>query len=260
MHVAFPTNAYGASVSAHPDPPAMRAALAADMGSGRVRPLLPTEWPRNTSRLAFALGARDDVQLGIMPAPAANPDQLLPISAVSVSESGGQLVAKAPDGRCWPLTAIFAQPLSEVAVEMFKQAGTGPHTPRVMIDNMVVSRETWRPALAASGLIGATSEGERFLAARRWRQAAGLPERVFVSVASEVKPMFVDLTSPPYVASLLHMLNAARVAGGDEVRLSVTEMLPAPRYAWVPDAQGRRYLSELRLQVRDPVPYGHVRD
>jgi hypothetical protein len=52
------------------------------------------------------------------------------------------------------------------------------------------------------------------------------------------------------------MLNAARVAGGDEVRLSVTEMLPEPRYAWVPDAQGRRYLSELRLQVRDPVPAG----
>jgi len=254
LHVAFATNAYGAAVSAHPDPSALRSALAADTGSGRVRLLLPTTWPRNTSRLAFALGASDDVQLGILPAPGGSPDQLLPITAVSVSEADGKLVAKAPDGRCWPLISIFAQSLSEVAVEMFKHAGTGPHTPRVMIDEMVVSRETWRPTLAASGLMDVTSEGERYLAARRWRHELGLPERVFVAVASEVKPMFVDLTSPQYVASLLHMLNAARVASGDEARLSVTEMLPLPRHAWVPDAEGHRYISELRLQVRDPVP------
>jgi hypothetical protein len=254
LHIAFATNAYGASVIAHPDPPALRAALAADMGGGRVRPLLPTEWPRNTSRLAFALGNSDDVQLGILPAPGANPDQLLPITAASVSEDRGTLVARAPDGRCWPLTAIFAQSLSEVAVDMFKHAFTGPHTPRITIDNMVVARETWRPSLSASGLLDATGESERFLAARRWRHALGLPERVFVAVASEVKPMFVDLTSPQYVASLLHMLSAARTASGDEIHLSVTEMLPLPHHAWVPDAQGRRYLSELRLQVRDPAP------
>jgi hypothetical protein len=254
MHVAFATNAYGAAVSAHPDPSAMRAALAADLVSGRVRPLLPTIWPRNTSWLAFALGATDDVQLGILPTPGGNPDQLLPITAVSVSEANGKLVAKAPGGRCWPLTVIFAQSLSEIAVEMFKRAGTGPHTPRVTIDEMVISRETWRPTLAESGLTDGKTESERFLAAHRWRQSLGLPERVFIGVASEVKPMFCDLTSPPFVASLLHMLSAARAADGGEVRLSVSEMLPLPGQDWVPDAEGRRYLSELRLQVRDPVP------
>jgi hypothetical protein len=258
MHVAFATNAYGAAVRAHPDPSALRAALAADLG-GRVRPLLPTEWPRNTSRLAFALGNADDVQLGFTPAPGANPDQLLPITAVSVSEAGGQLMAKAPGGRCWPLTVIFAQSLSEVAVDMFKHVGTGAHTPRIVIDNMVISRETWRPSLSTSGLIGGASEGERFLAARRWRQALGLPERVFVSVASEVKPMYVDLTSPPYVASLIHMLSAAQAANTEEVQLSVSEMLPLPGHAWVPDAQGRRYLSELRLQIRDPAAAATIR-
>jgi hypothetical protein len=260
MHVAFATNAYGASVIAHPDPPSLRAALAADMGGGRVRPLLPTEWPRNTSRLAFALGNRDDVQLGILPAPGASPDQLLPITAVTVSQARGHLVAKASDGRCWPLTAVFAQSLSEVAVDMFKHAGAGPHTPRITIDDVVISRETWRPSLSASGLMDVAGEGERFLAARRWREALGLPERVFVAVASEVKPMFVDLTSPPYVASLLHMLSAARAASDHDIHLSVTEMLPLPRHAWVPDAEGRRYLSELRLQVRDPAPAAGLPD
>ncbi len=260
MHAALATNAYGAAVIAHPDPPALRAALAADVGRGRVRPLLPTDWPRNTSRLAFALGNRDDVQLGVLPAPGADPDRLLPITAVSVSDADGTLMASAPDGRRWPLTAIFAHSLSEVAVEMFKRAGTGAHTPRVWIDKMVVSRETWRLSLAETGLMGATNQSERFLAARRWRHALGLPERVFVTVASEVKPMFVDLTSPQYVASLHHMLSAARVASGDDTRVSVTEMLPLPLHAWVPDGEGRRYFSELRLQVRDPaLPGGNGR-
>jgi hypothetical protein len=254
LHVAFATNAYGAAVRAHPDPSTLSSALTADTGGGRVRLLLPSTWPRNTSRLAFALGASDDVQLGISPAPGGNPDHLLPITAVTVSEADGELVAKAADGRRWPLTAIFAQSLSEVAVEMFKRASTGPHTPRIVIDEVVISRETWRPTLAASGLTGATNESERFLAARRWRHALGLPERIFVGVASEVKPMFVDLTSPQYVASLIHLLSAARLNNGDETRITVTEMLPHPRHAWVADAEGRRYVSELRLQLRDPVP------
>jgi hypothetical protein len=251
MHVAWATNACGAAVVAHPDVPALRAALAADIGPGRVRPLLPLDWPRNTARLAFALGG-DDVQLGISPAPGADPARLLPLTEVSVTDAGGELLATAADGRSWPLTAIFAQPLSEVAVEMFKHAGTGPHSPRVVIDRMVVSRETWRVSAAESGLLDTAAESERFLAARRWRQALGLPERVFVGISSEVKPLFVDLTSPLYVASLQHMLRAAGRAGGDRIRLSVTEMLPLPCHAWVPDALGRRYLSELRLQVRDP--------
>lgn len=171
---------------------------------------------------------------------------------MSVSRADGDLVAKATDGRCWPLSVIFAQSLSEVAVDLFKHAGAGAHTPRIVIDDMVISRETWRPALSAAELTGGASESERFLAVRRWRQALGLPERVFVTVASEVKPMYVDFTSPPYVASFVHMLSAARVAGDGEIRLCVTEMLPLPSQAWVPDAQGRRYLSELRLQLRDP--------
>jgi hypothetical protein len=34
--------------------------------------------------------------------------------------------------------------------------------------------------------------------------------------------------------------------------VTITELLPTPEQAWVPDAAGRRYYSELRLHVRDP--------
>jgi len=33
-------------------------------------------------------------------------------------------------------------------------------------------------------------------------------------------------------------------------------MLPTPEQAWVPDAAGRRYFSELRLHVVDPMTAG----
>jgi hypothetical protein len=47
------------------------------------------------------------------------------------------------------------------------------------------------------------------------------------------------------------MVRAARMGDGTEVSLTVSEMLPGPDDAWVPDAAGRRYLSELRLHVVD---------
>jgi hypothetical protein len=48
------------------------------------------------------------------------------------------------------------------------------------------------------------------------------------------------------------MVRAARQRAGGDVAVVVSEALPGPHDAWVPDAQGRRYQSELRLQVVDP--------
>jgi hypothetical protein len=254
MHVAWATNSCGVFVCGHPDPAALRAAQLADLGPGRVRPLLPADWARNTSRLAFALDDRSDILLGFAAAPGADPDRLLPITAVSVRDEGGSLVARTGDGRRWPLVEIFARPLSEVAVEAFKLTGTGAHTPRITLDRMVVARQTWRTTVGACGLATAVGDRERFLAARRWRRALDLPEHIFVKVGTETKPLFADLTSPLYVASLTTILRAARASGGDGVAVTVTEMLPAADQAWVPDSAGHRYLSELRLQIRDPEP------
>jgi surfactin synthase thioesterase subunit len=254
LHAAWATNTCGVFVYGHPDVRALRAALVADVGPGRVHPLLPTQWPRHTSRLAIAIDDPSDALLAFMPAPGADPDRVLPVSAVSVTDIGGELTARALDGRCWPLVEIFARPLSEVAVEGFKLAGAGPHTPRVTIDRLVAARETWRTTVGECGLAPVTDERERFLAARRWRRELRLPESVFVKIGTETKPVFVDFTSPLYVASFATMLRAAQAASGSATTLTVTEALPAPGQAWVPDHQGRRYLSELRLQIRDRLP------
>jgi Lantibiotic dehydratase, N terminus len=251
MHIAWATNTCGVFVSGYPDPAALTAMLRADLGP-RLSPLLPADWPRYTARLAFALEHPDDPQLGFAAAPGADRRRLLPISALTVSERHGWPVVSAPDGRCWPLLEIFDRPLAEVAVEAFKLAGTGPHTPRLVLDTMVVARETWRTTVGACPLATAVGDRDRVLAARRWARALGLPDRVFVKIGTETKPMYADLTSPLYVISLASAIRAARLGGGDAVGLTVSEMLPDTDQAWLPDGAGRRYVSELRLQIVDP--------
>lgn len=258
LHVAWATNTCGVFVSGHQEPDRLRAALVADLGSGRIHPLLPLDWPRYSARLAFALEDSTDIQLGILPAPGADPDRVVAAGDLTVwpaaepgSEAGGELMVSTPDGRGRPLAEAFSRLLSEVAVEAFKLTGLGGHTPRLSIDQMVVSRETWRTTVGASGLAGVTGDDQRYLAARRWRRAIGLPEQVFIKIQTEVKPLFVDFTSPLYVASLAAMLRSAQAAHGDQVTLTVTEMLPTADQAWVPDTAGRGYLSELRLQIVD---------
>ncbi|MFD0746122.1 lantibiotic dehydratase [Phytohabitans flavus] len=261
MHVAWATNACGVFVGAHPDPAALTAALREDLGPDRMLPLLPLVWPRYTTRLAFALEDLRDPQLGFAAAPGADPDRLVPISALLVSEQDGRLEVTAPDGRAWPLLEVFDRLLAEVAVDVFKLAGADAHTPRLVLDDMVVARETWRTTIADCRLAWAVGDAERYLAARAWARKLGLPDQVFVKIGTETKPMFADLTSPLYIASLASALRSARLESGEQVSVVITEMLPDASQAWVPDADGHRYISELRLQIRDPeLPATRVED
>jgi hypothetical protein len=76
---------------------------------------------------------------------------------------------------------------------------------------------------------------------------------VFVRIATETKPVYVDFTSVRYVSNLCGMLRSAWMRSGDQVKLTISELLPSPGDSWVPDAAGQRYFSELRLQLRDPL-------
>jgi hypothetical protein len=124
---------------------------------------------------------------------------------------------------------------------------------------MVISRETWRTTIGESGLT-VTERLPEYLAARRLRRALGLPDNLFAKISTEVKPVYLDLTSPRYLSSFCTMLRTARQRAGDEVEIVFTEMLPDAGDAWVPGPDGQRYSSELRIQLRDPMPAcGHGR-
>ncbi|HZN18317.1 MAG TPA: lantibiotic dehydratase [Micromonosporaceae bacterium] len=239
----------------HPDPGSLLAAMHHDLPDSRVQVLLPEDFPRNTARTAQWMYARTDLQLGHTPAPGADRDRLLPVTALTVAPNpDGQLVVRADDGRTWPLLDAFADLLGIHTVDTWKLAGAHGHTPRVVVDDLVLVRETWRTTVGETGLAGVTGERDRYLAARRWRAALGLPERIFVRVATELKPCFVDLTSLVYVRFLCNLLRGARARAGDGVGVVVTEMLPTTEHAWLVDGEGSRYTSELRLHIRDPRP------
>jgi hypothetical protein len=248
LHAAWSTFNCAFFVLAHEDPDRLRAALRHDLGPGRSLLLFPPDFPRLTGRLARYLDDPSDLQLAFTDAPGAVPGRLLPLTALTVSDVDGELVAAAPDGRSWPLLELFGELVAMHAVDAFKLVGAAEHTPRITIDRLVVARRTWRTTIGESGLAEPTGYAEKFLAARRWRAALGLPERVFVKIATETKPVYVDFTAPRYVSAFCAMVRSA----GDRVGLTVTELLPDPSQAWLPDARGRRYFSELRLQLRDP--------
>lgn len=235
----------------HPDHDRLRAAYAADVGVG-VQPLLPADWPRHCARNADWMARDGEVQLGFAAAPGADPDRLLPVSAATVGPGpDGGLVVTGPDGRGWPLVEVFASWLTLHAFDTWKLAGGREHTPRTSVGGLVLVRETWRTTVGATGLADVAGEAERYLAVRRWRAALGLPERVFVRVGTEVKPCYVDLTSPVYARVLCTLVRGAMQRAGADVTVAVSEMLPTPQDAWVTDVDGRRYCSELRMHLVD---------
>ena len=250
LHAAWPTLDNAALLAMHPDPTPLYAAHAADIGR-QFRLLFPQDFPHYTARIAPILGA-DDRQLAFAAAPGADPDRVVAVAELTVVERDGELVAVHRDGRAWPVRDVFATLAAWVATDAFKMTGTRPHNPRVTVDRMVIARETWRTTIGASGIAVPKDQSLRYLAARRWRRDLGLPEKVYVRIATETKPVYVDLTSPRYVAAFARMLRFTRDTVGDDVALTVSEMLPEPSQAWVPDSAGRRYFSELRVQLRDP--------
>ncbi len=261
MHAAWQALDVGGFLLSASNVEEMRAQLLEDLAPGRVIPLYPLTWPRLSARLADTLYNETDKQLGFMPAPGAEPDRLLRLAALTVDDADGYL--KVRDGeQSWPIVEMFAELISIHTQGAFKLVEATGYTPRITVDRMVLARETWRTTVGATGLADAKGEQQQYLAARRWRESLGLPDRVFVSVATETKPSFVDLSSPALVSAFCAILRGARTAAGADVRVTVTEMLPTPEQTWVPDANGETYFSELRMHICDPEPvrYGGTGD
>lgn len=250
MHAMWPTLDTAVLADRHPDVARLRAAAAADIGP-QIVPFYASWCPQFSPRMASVRS--DDYQLAFTPESGADPARLLPAMTITVTERDGELIAAAGDGRRWPLLAMFAMPIAWSGSELFKLAGPGRHIPRITIDRVVAVRESWRTTVAQAWPTRSGGLPE-YLAARRLRLALGLPEKLFVKISTEVKPVYVDLTSPRYVSALATMLRAARQRAGGKAEVAMTELLPGPDQAWLPGPGGQRYFSELRVHARDPVP------
>jgi len=253
LHIGGNTFKPSCFFAQHPRPEELVAALDHDIPEPRLVPITPKNWPNMNSRTQPMLLSKKDYRLAVSPdAYTLQGAPVLPIGELVVEEEGGQIFLRSHDGsfRSEILEAC-AEAFTGHVIQRFNILEPAAHTPRVTIDGVVVCRESWR--LDASTELPFASERDeaaRFLAARRLAQKLGLPRRVFAKVPVEVKPFYVDFESPVYVEMLARAVRRTAEAGG---RVTLTEMLPGAGGAWLEDAEGRRYTSELRIVAVDPL-------
>jgi hypothetical protein len=231
--------------------------LDADLPEPRVVFLEPRNLPGLTGRTRRACFSPKDVFILPLQETVPAPDgSVFSMAALVVEESGGGLVVATRDGsHRWDAVDFFGDLLSGYLATEFGLLGPSRHWPRVTVDRLVLWRESWTFAAAEMEPFArhdAADAAERFLVAQRWARHHALPRTVFVKVPVEEKPFYVDFDSPVYVDLLARAVRRTIDATGDDRSIRLSEMLPGPEQVWLPDAEGRRYTSELRIVVVDP--------
>ena len=92
-------------------------------------------------------------------------------------------------------------------------------------------------------------ERQRYFRARRWRSSHALPERMFLRVPVEDKPVAADFRSLVLVNLFAKLMRQTKAAGF--AQFTVSEMLPDLGQLWLRDNAGRSYSSELRMVAYD---------
>jgi hypothetical protein len=171
---------------------------------------------------------------------------------MALENVGGRLVMRARDGRVsFDAIEAIGEALSLLAVNAMKILPPARHNPRVTIDRLVICRESWSFFNSELGFVDQKEESVRFLAARNWAKSHGMPRFVFVKVPTETKPFYLDFDSPIYVDIFAKAIRKMAGQPKSDKPITLTEMLPAPDRLWLPDAEGRRYTSELRMVAVD---------
>jgi len=121
----------------------------------------------------------------------------------------------------------------------------------VLIDKLVIHRETWRFRKGELDFAAKKDEASRFLSTRRWMKSHGLPQKAFVKSSLEVKPFYVDMESPVLVEIFCRAIRRMNSSAEEAEELIFSEMLPGPEQLWLRDAEGASYTSELRFAIVD---------
>lgn len=252
LHLSFNTLESRVFVQQHDDPASLLANAEADLDGRRVYGVPAKDLPGVSSRVAppSALLSPDYTYWTVYPESTTPPAPIIPAADILVRRENGRLIARSGCGRLEaPLNKVVGEPLAGQAVNAFKPVTRGAHSPRITIDRLVISREGWSFPVGDLAWAAVKDEAERFLAARAWRLAHGVPERAFYKVPVEDKPTFVDFGSLVFVNILAKSVRRSVEEGGG--KLSMTEMVPDRSQLWLRDADGARYTSEFRILTVD---------
>jgi hypothetical protein len=243
LHSGFNTVTLPLFVKEHPNPEELVAARDADLGRAGVVPVWSKAITRGDS---FSVSPGDfDLEVGDTVSPRARAQVLVQSELVVVDVDGSLEVQTRDQRQRFDIIAFLEQHLIAESFAEFAPIAHVGHTPRIVIDQVVLSRETWQIVPGELAWPALEHPHERYLGARRWAQQLGLPRWVFAKTPEEVKPVFVDFASTVYVEMLAKQLRGASAA-------SFSEMLPTIDESWVRDAADERYTAELRIAALDP--------
>ena len=188
-----------------------------------------------------------DIEIG---RPSARPrGQVLPAATLRAVRGPTGVMIHSLDGRfALDVVEAFEDALLSATIAQFSFASPRRHQPRVVIDDLVVARETWHLLPDEFSFARLPRGSEQYLAAFEWARSLGLPRHVFIKVPHEMKPIFGDFTSPYTVEVFCRQLRSASL-------VTVSEMLPDTSALWLPDSDGQRYTCELRCVAVDALPW-----
>jgi amino acid adenylation domain-containing protein len=253
LHPSVVTVRFTSWLEFHDAPDELRAALRHDLGAGAVFLAETAEDGGPCSRLSNALTSPGDLRLVFAHDSCGyDPAATLRVGECDLIDSPAGLRVRRRDGTFERgLLEVLGDVLSAQIAHVFRLTPPGGHVPRVTIDDLVVSRESWSLPAAEPAFDGLADESARYRQARAWAAGHGLPRHVFLRCAGERKPIYADLTSLASIDLISRALRRCRREAGADATITVTEMLPAPEQAWLADARGRRYTAELRMVAVD---------
>jgi hypothetical protein len=268
VHMAINTMDSNMFVTQHPDKADLVSSVDEDFSEPRLFLVLPKESPPELTVRAHSALIRDrDILVEVTHhTVAADRPGLVLSRDVEVVETEGTVMARPLGGEAFDLLDVFAEMLTSMVANRFQLFADRPHMPRVKVDDLVVSRESWRFDPADLDFAAEKDEAVRFVRAREWAAALGIPRHVFVKSNAAEKPVYVDFTSPIYVNVLAKMIR--RTSANERLAdktITVVEMLPVHDDLWLADHEGNRYTSEFRftwvddrrLEATPPDSYGN---
>lgn len=215
-----------------------------------VVPVFPDSWPRNTGRTMPAQPMPGDLCFAFADVDG-TPRDTIAMTAIEVGVADGSVYAELPDGTRLAFADFFSFFLSAAVLDAWKSISDAPYTPRISVGRFTIVRQTWRVDVAGKPFTRPAGEFESYRAVDSWRRSLGCPDRVYVKLPGEVKPFYVDFSSPISVLSFLAALRGTMKQPNGPTEIALSEALPEPQQAWAMDDAGNTYFGEVRIVVMD---------
>lgn len=245
----------------HPDPADLQQVIDLDLGAPQIVPLRPKQSSSQRTNPAFL--ASGDLRYAYSQDPSpAPPTRTLRVADLVLVRRDGVLEVRHRSGVFHrTLLEFMGTLLTLMCGNALQILPDRAHLPRVTIDEVVIARESWSFEADELAFASIADPLARSVELKRWQRRHGVPRFVFVKAPIERKPYFVDLDGPLSIETFSKLIRQTGEAGAG-VRIRVSEMLPSFEHAIFPDAEGRRYTSELRLVMVDsarpaPLREGH---